>query len=179
MQIVVVVLFVALALHFQTRCRRNGIQSDKLNNTLATLYLSTVIITARTIYRVVEYFGISSVNFKDPHFNPNNLSPIVRYEWFFYVFEATLMLLNSVLWNVRHPRRWLPKSTKVYLARDGVTEIMGPGYKQERNFLATLFDPFDVYGMIKGRDEATRFWNEDAVNDTTQSACHQEERSKA
>lgn len=37
---------------------------------------------------------------------------------------------------------------------------MGPGYKEDRNFVATLFDPFDIYGMIKGRDNATRFWEE-------------------
>lgn len=49
---------------------------------------------------------------------------------------------------------------QVYLAKDGVTEIMGPGYKEDRNVIATLFDPFDVYGMIKGRDDKTRFWDE-------------------
>jgi hypothetical protein len=37
---------------------------------------------------------------------------------------------------------------------------MGPGYKEDRGFIATLLDPFDVYGMIKGRDNATRFWDE-------------------
>jgi hypothetical protein len=43
---------------------------------------------------------------------------------------------------------------------DGITEVMGPGYKEDRNFVATLLDPFDIYGMIKGRDKATRFWDE-------------------
>ncbi len=37
---------------------------------------------------------------------------------------------------------------------------MGPGYKEDRGFVATLLDPFDIYGMIKGRDNATRFWDE-------------------
>ncbi|GAW26147.1 putative rta1 domain protein [Rosellinia necatrix] len=87
-------------------------------------------------------------------------SPIIRYEWYFYVFEAAIMLVNSVLINVRHPRRWLPQSTKVYLAKDGVSEIMGPGYKEDRGFVATLLDPFDLMGMMKGRDKATRFWDE-------------------
>lgn len=27
---------------------------------------------------------------------------VVRYEWFFYVFEASLMLCNACLWNLWH-----------------------------------------------------------------------------
>lgn len=166
MQIVIVVLFISLAVTFQLKCRRNGISSSKLNSCLTTLYISTTIITVRTIYRVVEYFSIASLDFSQfskPGFDPTTLSPLIRYEWFFYVFEASLMLANSVLLNARHPRRYLPKSTKVYLAKDGVTEIMGPGYKQDRNFFATLVDPFDVYGMLKGRDKETRFWDQDGM----------------
>jgi hypothetical protein len=153
MQIVVVALFVTLAAYFQVKCRRNGISSSKVNNALTTLYISTGIITVRNIYRIVEYFDISNLNYWDPNFDPMSASPIIRYEWFFYVFEVSLMLLNSVLLNVRHPRRWLPKSTKVYLAKDGVTEVIGPGYKQERNLFLTLIDPFDIYGVVTGKDK--------------------------
>ncbi|KAH8653310.1 RTA1 like protein-domain-containing protein [Xylariales sp. PMI_506] len=162
MQIIVVCLFVALALYFQVKCKRNGINSAKVHTPLMTLYISTAIIATRTIYRVVEYFDLTNVNFSQPNFDPSSLSPIVRYEWFFYVFEATIMLINSVLLNVRHPRRWLPPSTKIYLAKDGVTEVTGPGYKQDRNFFATLFDPFDVYGMIRGTDKTNRFWDNES-----------------
>lgn len=164
MQIVVVVLFIALALYFQLKCRRHGINSPKLNSVLTTLYISTALITIRTIYRIVEYFDLSNADYWNPNFDPMSMSPILRYEWFFYIFEASLMLMNSVLWNVRHPRRWLPKSSKVYLAKDGITEITGPGYKQERNFFVTLFDPFDLYGMIKGKDKETRFWDDNEVS---------------
>lgn len=169
MQVLVVGLFVSLAVYFQLRCRRNGINSPKLNKTLTTLYISTAIITVRTIYRIVEYFDISNLNISAPGFDPQSISPLIRYEAFFYVFEASLMLANSVLLNVRHPRRWLPKTTKVYLAKDGVTEVMGPGYKQERNFFATVFDPFDIYGMVKGRDKQTRFWDDDGHGEAKSS----------
>ncbi|KAI1412671.1 RTA1 like protein-domain-containing protein [Hypoxylon sp. FL1857] len=155
LQLVVVTLFVTLAVTFQRKCRRNGINHVKVNQALLTLYISSAIILVRCIYRTVEFFGFTSIDFSSP-----DLSPIIRYEWFFYVFEATLMLCNSVLLNIRHPRRWLPGSNKIYLAKDGVTEIKGPGYSQERNVLATLFDPFDIIGMIKGRDQATRFWDD-------------------
>ncbi|KAI0895043.1 RTA1 like protein-domain-containing protein [Annulohypoxylon nitens] len=163
LQLVVVCLFLALAITFHSRCRRNGINHAKINQALLTLYISSAIITARCIYRTVEFFDISSVNFSSPDVDFSTLNPIIRYEWFFYVFEALLMLCNSILLNIRHPRRWLPKSTKVYLARDGMTEITGPGYKQERNFLATLLDPFDLYGMIKGKDQKSRFWDDNDV----------------
>ncbi|RHZ67332.1 putative RTA1 domain protein [Aspergillus thermomutatus] len=43
--------------------------------------------------------------------------------WYFYVFEASLMLLNSLLWNVFNPGRYLPRNHTVYLAADGTTEI--------------------------------------------------------
>lgn len=160
MQLIVVTLFIALATTFHTKCRRSGIHHAKINQPLLTLYVSSAIIMVRCIYRTVEFFEIDGQNQTSPGFSPSTLSPIIRYEWFFYVFEATLMLCNSVLLNVRHPRRWLPQTTKVYLAKDGVTEIYGPGYKQERNFFSTLVDPFDIYGMIKGRDNTTRFWEE-------------------
>ncbi|KAI1194321.1 RTA1 like protein-domain-containing protein [Nemania serpens] len=160
LQLVVITSFVALATTFDRRCRKHGINHTKVNQPLLTLYISTALILVRTIYRTVEYFEIESVNLLSAGFDLNEQSPIIRDEWLFYVFEAALMLINSLLINVRHPRRWLPQSTKVYLAKDGISEIMGPGYKEDRNFVATLFDPFDIYGMIKGRDNATRFWEE-------------------
>ncbi|KAI0404056.1 RTA1 like protein-domain-containing protein [Xylaria palmicola] len=160
LQLAVIVSFLALATAFRRRCRRGGINHVKANQPLRTLYVSTALILARTVYRTVEYFEIVSVDYSAPDFDPAALSPVARFEWFFYVFEAALMLANSALLNARHPRRWLPQSTKVYLAKDGITEVTGPGYKEDRGFVATLLDPFDVYGMIKGRDNATRFWDE-------------------
>ncbi|GAW24776.1 hypothetical protein ANO14919_143700 [Xylariales sp. No.14919] len=157
LQLVVIVLFLSLATTFYHRCRKSGINHAKVNQPLLTLYASSAIIFVRTIYRTVEYFEVESFDATAPASAQN---PIIRFEWFFYVFEAALMLINSALLNVRHPRMWLPQSTKVYLAKDGVSEIMGPGYKEDRGFVATLLDPFDVYGMVKGRDEATRFWDE-------------------
>ncbi|KAI0005211.1 RTA1 like protein-domain-containing protein [Xylariaceae sp. FL0662B] len=164
LQLALVMLFVLLAVLFQTRCRRHGINHGKVTQALLTLYISSAIILVRCIYRTVEFFDFSISDLAAHDFDPSTLSPIIRYEWFFYVFEATLMLCNSVLLNIRHPRRWLPKSTKIYLAKDGITEVVGPGYKQERNFFATLIDPFDLYGMIKGKDQTTRFWDNDPVD---------------
>lgn len=71
------------------------------------------------------------------------------------------MLVNHVLMNVRHPRKYLPQSTKTYLAiEDGVTEVRGPGYKDGRPFVVTLLDPFDIWGLIKekGKAKEKQFW---------------------
>ncbi|KAJ3575582.1 hypothetical protein NPX13_g3987 [Xylaria arbuscula] len=160
LQLIVILLFVTLASTFYWRCRKNGINHVKVNQPLVTLYVSSAIIFARTVYRTVEYFEVQSAVTFSAASGVLPESPILRYEWYFYVFEASLMLINSVLLNVRHPRRWLPQSTKLYLAKDGISEIMGPGYKEDRGFVATLLDPFDVYGMIKGRDKTTRFWDQ-------------------
>lgn len=54
--------------------------------------------------------------------------------------------------------RFLPRDNKVYLAEDGRTEIQGPGYQDKRNFIVTIFDPFDLAGMFRGRNMNQRFW---------------------
>ncbi|KAK5625507.1 hypothetical protein RRF57_001224 [Xylaria bambusicola] len=116
LQLVVILSFVTLATTFYWRCRKNGINHTKVNQSLITLYISSTIIFARTIYRTVEYFEIeTAITFTGSEGPP--ASPILRYEWYFYVFEAALMLINSILLNVRHPRQWLPRSTKLYLAK--------------------------------------------------------------
>ena len=160
LQLVIVNTFVVLAVTFHRRCLRAGIRSRSVNSSLLTLYVSTALIDARTIYRTVEYFGLTGVRFRRG-MDLGELPPEFRYEWFFYVFEASLMLANAFLWNFRHPRRYLPADTKVFLSPDdGVTEVEGPGYKDSRSFLATLLDPFDLYGLATGRDKKDRFWED-------------------
>ncbi|OIW26376.1 hypothetical protein CONLIGDRAFT_470350 [Coniochaeta ligniaria NRRL 30616] len=156
-QVVVIAAFLALAGVFHARCRRRRVASPNLYRALHTLYVSEALLTVRTVYRVVEYWSVAQLRF-GPGFDPGELSPLVRYEWFFYVFEASLMLGNQVLLNVRHPRMFLPKSTKTYLATDGVSEVVGPGYDDKRAFLVTLLDPFDVAGMVRGTKREGRFW---------------------
>ncbi|KAJ2896597.1 hypothetical protein MKZ38_005420 [Zalerion maritima] len=165
LQLIVVVLFVALLTVFLRRCRKAGSRNENVRQAALTLYISSAIITVRIIYRTVEYFDLESLLSDPGSVEADKLSPIVRYEWFFYVFESSLMLLNSVLMNWRHPTRWLPRSNKVYLSKnDGVTEVDGPGYKDGRNFLVTFLDPFDVYGLIRGRDKKNMFWEHEGAD---------------
>lgn len=164
MQLVVIACFVVLAGVFHRRLHANGIRHRRVEQPLITLYVSVVLIVARTIFRVAEYFGVASLRYTDPGFDPMEMTPLIRYEWWFFVFEASLMLLNSVMFNVRHPRMWLPADSKTYLATDGLTEVMGPGWKDPRPFWQTVVDPFDVVGLVKGRDAAMpKFWEQDGI----------------
>ena len=149
-------IFVAIAVRYHLNCIKGGQINKNLRSVLLVLYTSCTLITIRTIYRVVEYFAAVSLN-------PTNIfhiSPVLRHEWFFWVFEATVMLFNSVLINVFHPSRFLPPNNKIFLAEDGITEIEGPGFDDKRPFLLTLFDPFDVVGLIQGRDKKNRYWEQ-------------------
>ncbi|KAK1830524.1 hypothetical protein QBC39DRAFT_372776 [Podospora conica] len=147
LQLVVLALFLSLAATFHLR---SGGTPRRVASVLHTLYASAAVLTARTLFRTVEYFSIADFHVREG-VGAEGLSPIVRYEWYFYVFEAGLMLGNNVLVNVRHPRRYLPKSIGTHLAEDGVTEVNGEvGYVDERPFLVTVLDPFGL-GRGKGK----------------------------
>lgn len=76
------------------------------------------------------------------------------------------MLVNTAMLNVWPPAKYLPSDNRVYLARDGKTEVQGPGWEDKRHFLLTVFDPFDIGGLIKGEDCKKRFWEEDGIEPT-------------
>lgn len=155
MQVALMVAFTALAAKFQYNCRRGGVLNDKIKRCLNVLYISSTLITIRTIYRTVEYFTAASLNAFD---DIDKISPLLKQEWFFWFFEVVFMFSNTILLNVFHPMQVLPRNNKVYLAEDGETEVEGPGYKDPRPFLLTLIDPFDIYGLIVHRGKKEKYW---------------------
>ncbi|KAH6721433.1 RTA1 like protein-domain-containing protein [Leptodontidium sp. 2 PMI_412] len=157
LQLAILGAFVVLAVFFHHRCKRANLLPANLHAALVTLYISSALIGVRTIYRTVEYFTVSQLNFTNIH-RDSDLSPLLRYEWFFWVFEGVLMIINTFLLNFRHPMRFIPRDNTIYLAEDGVTEIQGPGYLDKRPFLVTFFDPFDISGALKGRNMNKKFW---------------------
>lgn len=138
--------FGVLAAQFHRRANRLGILSKDLRTVLYTLYTSAAIVTIRCIYRLVEYF-----EGWDSH--------IYKNEIYFWIFEATIMLLNTFLLNLYHPGKRLPRSNSVFLDRDGVTERRGPGWTDDRPWVFTVFDPFDVWGLVMRKDKGTPFWD--------------------
>lgn len=131
-QLCVIVIFVCLAGLFHHRCVKAGIRNRSVTTPLIILYISMILILARCIYRLVEHLGQTAINLDDPD-SLQHLSPILRYEWFFYVFEAVLMLINSVIWNIWNPSRFLPRDFHIYLSQDGITEIEGPKIVDHRS----------------------------------------------
>lgn len=136
-QLVVIVIFFVLAAIFHRRCLKANIHARAISTPLTTLYVSMALILIRCIYRLVEHFGNTTVRVGDAE-SLMALSPILRYEWYFYVFEASLMLINSVIWNVWNPGRYLPTNRQIYLARNGKTELEAKVQKAGRPWLALL-----------------------------------------
>ncbi|KFY15647.1 hypothetical protein V492_01844 [Pseudogymnoascus sp. VKM F-4246] len=136
-QLGVIIIFFVLAAIFHRRCAKANIHARAISTPLTTLYVSMALILIRCIYRLVEHFGNTTVRVGDAE-SLMSLSPILRYEWYFYVFEASLMLINSVIWNVWNPGRYLPMNHHVYLARDGKTELEAKVQKSGRPWLALL-----------------------------------------
>ena len=154
MQLALMAGFVVLALVFYYRCWKASVLNAKVKRTLHVLLISCGLITVRTIFRTVEYFEAASLNITDTE----NLSPLLKKEWFFWFFEATVMFINTAMLNIFNPMHSLPQSNKVYLAKDGVTEIEGPGFKENRHWILTVIDPFDITGMIFKKNRHENYW---------------------
>ncbi|WVN88930.1 uncharacterized protein L203_104145 [Cryptococcus depauperatus CBS 7841] len=90
-----------------------------------------------------------------------HLSPLLRYEWLFMVFEASPRFVACAIWNIFHPGRYLPHRHRVYLARDGVTERNGPGWANNRSTWKTFADPFGWFQRSKQKEEP--FWETDGI----------------
>ncbi|KAF2836926.1 hypothetical protein M501DRAFT_996060 [Patellaria atrata CBS 101060] len=145
-QALMFLVFIALCILFQLRGKRAGVLNPRLDTVFWTLYASATLITTRCIYRIVEFFQgwDGEINTHEPYF---------------WVFEASIMLLNTCVFNLWHPGQRLPRSNSVYLSPDGQTELQGLGWEDDRPFLVSMFDPFDLWGLIRGKDKETAFWN--------------------
>ncbi|KAL9623615.1 MAG: hypothetical protein Q9160_002071 [Pyrenula sp. 1 TL-2023] len=153
-QLIVIFIFIALAATFHLRCVKADIRARAVSTPLVILYVSMALILVRCIYRLVEHTGNTTVRLSDPA-SLTSLSPLLRYEWYFYVFEASLMLINSVLWNVWHPGRYLPKNHCVHLARDGRTEVGGEDEVDKRPLLAKVGSVL-TFGVLFGAKKDNR-----------------------
>lgn len=67
------------------------------------------------------------------------------------------MWVNTMMWNFRHPGKYLPRAITTYLGDDGV-EREGCKFKDQRRIIVQILDPFDIWGLIKGNDKKDRWW---------------------
>lgn len=151
LQVLVIIVFAYLSISFHRRCikARFPMQTQTVKSTLTTLYMSMILIFVRCVYRLVENAtGTTSVDLDDME-TLKKLSPILRYEVYFYIFEASLMLVNSMLWNIRHPGPYLPQDHHIYLAQNG-TEVKGDlSASDRRPFLLNMLNTL-LCGMLFG-----------------------------
>lgn len=150
LQLSVVATFFILSSIFHRRCLRAGIRNRSVITPLWVLYVSMILILVRCIYRLVEHTGATGIHLGD-YDSLKALTPILRYEWYFYIFEATLMFLNSVLWNVWNPGRYLPAKHNVFLSQDGKTELVSEEIPDRRTFVQKFLYYFTL-GILYRRD---------------------------
>lgn len=147
---------------FHYRASKLKVLSKDLRTVLYVLYVSASIVTIRCVFRLAEYIeGWEGT--------------LYRNEVFFWIFEAIIMFLNTALLNLYFPGKRLPRSNSVFLDRDGVTERRGPGWSDDRPWILTVFDPFDVWGLISGKDKETPFWD---LNDEDLARMRAENKAK-
>ncbi|KFX93044.1 hypothetical protein V490_05026 [Pseudogymnoascus sp. VKM F-3557] len=178
LQLGVMAILLGVSGTFHRRAAKAGILtknsgSADIKNVLITLYCSCGLITIRTIYRTVEYFFAAALH--PPYTNTEDISPLIRYEWFFWVFEGMLMVVNSYMLNWRHPGKYLPKRNNIFLRPDG-TERVGEEFKDKRPFLLVMFDPLDILGLVLRRDK--KWWEDDSLPTPAEAEARKAEEQR-
>ncbi|KAL6240778.1 hypothetical protein RBB50_012342 [Rhinocladiella similis] len=150
--------FIYLVVFFHRRCLKAGVFNYKCRVIIYELYASCFLILIRNTFRTAAFFY--------PPTSAANGDEVL-----FWVLEALPMLANTFLLNIYPPAKYLPANHKIYLAVDGQTEIEGPGMVDKRHFLLTLFDPFDIGGLIRGDDNKNKFWEKDGIGGPQESGA--------
>ena len=150
LQVVLFFGFASVVAVFHVRARRMGVANHKLRVIVYTMYASCTLILLRNLFRTVAFFTAN-----DSYTNTT--------EWLIWVWEMVPMVFNTFMLNVWPPAKYLPSNDKVYLARDGKTELQGPGWEDGRGYLLSLVDPFNIGGLIRGEDKRNRFWEKDGI----------------
>lgn len=109
-------VFIVVAIYFDIQMRRNPTpeaESNPLNwrGYLMVLYAGCILIFIRSVFRLVEYIQ-------------GNSGWLIRHEWTFYVFDAMLMFVAMVLFNIYHPSTI--KSAVDASAKSDVQVELGP-----------------------------------------------------
>jgi hypothetical protein len=156
LQEVVEICFFSLVAIFEQRCRKAGRFPRNVKVMCRVLYVTSAMMTVRCVVRTVEGFEASACF-------PAVLTcgTIQQHEAFLWILEVANITIFVLILAIWHPGRLLPVDQRVYLdPNDGKTQRLGPGYAQADNraWLVTVFDPFGVMGMVRGRSNLDRFW---------------------
>jgi hypothetical protein len=120
-------VFIGILATWHFRVQKAGLlkQRKELQYVCSQLYISSALITARCVYRIIKFFQ-------------GYTGPVYTHETYFYIFDASLMLLNSWLLEFLHPGRFFPQDASPCLAKDGVTEVKGPGMEGSEEMVCAV-----------------------------------------
>lgn len=145
---------------WHARARREGrggvegvrVRLGKVRWYLAALYACGVLILIRCVYRTIEYFQDHVRGY------------LATREVYFCVLDALPILGMMVVLNVFHSGRYFPEDCQVYLARDEVREVRGPGWADERRWWWAVIDPLRMWEWWTGRGrQEPNFWEREEV----------------
>lgn len=174
LQCFVEVLFFSIVALVERRCRRAKIFPRNVRVVVYVLYTTSLMILVRCIIRTIEGFEASGCN-PETDDGLHYCGVISTHEVFLWVFEIANIVLVVVLLAVFFPGKYLPRSSKIYLAMDGKTERSGPGFSKadKRPLWLTIIDPFNLYQILTGRGmKIDEFWKEEhpAYNGDTKTS---------
>jgi hypothetical protein len=161
LQCFVEVFFFSLVATVEIRCRKAKNFPNNVRKVCYLLYSTSLMILLRCMVRTIEGFEASACapGREDPY-----CGPVSRNEWFLWTFEIANITLFVILLCVFHPGNYLPRSSLVFLDQmDGRTKRVGPGFGKadKRPLVVTVFDPFNLYGILTGKGMVLhRFWEE-------------------
>lgn len=155
--------FLSLTAYVHHRAHSSRTLPNNIRVIMYMLYLTSSMILLRTIVRTIEGFEKSQC-----YPSPDNPLGYCGYlstnEWVLWVLECANITLFVCFLTWFTPGAYLPKSHRIFLDRaDGKTERLGPGFKaaQKRPLLATIVDPFNLYGILTGHGHVmNKFWEE-------------------
>ncbi|KAL8955784.1 MAG: hypothetical protein Q9183_006526 [Haloplaca sp. 2 TL-2023] len=167
LQAVVELGFLTLVALVEYRCRRTKHFPTNVKVPVYVLYITSIMMLVRCIFRAVEGFQQAECTPENPH-----CSTVDRYEWMLWVFEVANITVFVIALVIFHPGRYLPHNTRVFLDYfDGKTERLGPGFAKatHRGFLATVVDPFGFASAVREKGERVdRFWEREQPTVNTQ-----------
>ncbi|KAG8955682.1 hypothetical protein FRC04_007673 [Tulasnella sp. 424] len=128
LQVITFGIFAFVAISFDVRSYRAPAlrpfqrEMQGMRKLWIAFYISSVLITARSIYRTVEFAGVK--------FNPGGDDPagyLLNHEWPMYIFDAIPVLISVLFFAFWHPGNYLPATKGLRI--DGTWEEI-PGRRR-------------------------------------------------
>lgn len=112
------VVLASMAWSFSKRCDRKRIHREKIDRILVGIMISKLVLFGHFTFRLVETCNHNKVVIDDLD-AMQRLSPAVRNEGLFLLFDAAPMLIHCVVWMVCHPALFIPVGPTPFIGVNG------------------------------------------------------------